>query len=210
MSLLEAAWMQCFQDMGGSQPPPCIFEELRARYDEPHRAYHTLQHLEECLSWFAQTRPLFRHPGEVAFALFYHDAIYDTHAQDNEKRSAELANDVIGEYVRGNANADQVNGLIMATTHDASPADPDAQLLVDIDLSILGASSARFGEYELQIRKEFDWVDRIAFRDGRRKVLAHFLDRAAIYSTPFFQERLEKQARDNLAHSIELLDAQPN
>jgi predicted metal-dependent HD superfamily phosphohydrolase len=210
MGLLETAWAQCFEDIGGSQPPPCTFEELQARYSEPHRAYHTLQHLEECFGWFAQVRPQFRRPGEAAFAIFYHDAIYDTHAHDNEKRSAELANDVISEYVRGDADADGVIALIMATTHDASPLDADAQLLVDIDLSILGASSARFGEYELQIRKEYDWVDRIAFRDGRRKVLVHFLDRPAIYSTPFFRGRLEKQARANLRHSVALLDTRPH
>ncbi len=36
----------------------------------------------------------------------------------------------------------------MATCHTAKPADADQQLLVDIDLAILGAEPARFAEYE--------------------------------------------------------------
>lgn len=98
MGILEAAWVQCFVDLDTSHPPACAFDEMHARYSEPHRAYHTLQHLEECMAWVGQVRNLLHEPGEVAFALFYHDVIYDTHASDNEARSADLALDVLGEY----------------------------------------------------------------------------------------------------------------
>jgi len=91
MTMLDAAWRRCFEDLGGSMPPPCVWEELLARYREPHCAYHTLQHLTECFAWFEQVRPLAHHAGDVAFALFYHDVIYDTHASGNEALSAELA-----------------------------------------------------------------------------------------------------------------------
>ena len=156
MSTLERWWRRCFEDIGGSEPPDCVWEELQARYSEPHRAYHTLQHLEECFGWFEQVRALARQPGDIAFALFYHDAIYDTHASDNEAQSAKLAADVLSEYVRGDADAARVSSLIMATTHDAQLKDADACLLVDIDLSILGAEPARFDEYEQQIRSNMN------------------------------------------------------
>jgi predicted metal-dependent HD superfamily phosphohydrolase len=202
MSQLSTAWLRCFHDLGGSRPPPCTWEELQARYSEPHRAYHTLQHLKECFAWFEQTRSLARHPGDVAFALFYHDAVYDSHAHDNEARSAELAEDVLGEYVRGDAEPQRIVALIMATKHDAVPADNDAQLLVDIDLSILAAAPGRFDEYERQVRKEYDWVAPDAFREGRRRVLQQFVERPAIYSLPLFRERLEATARHNLERSL--------
>lgn len=199
-ALLESAWVRCFDDLDGSRPPPCAFEELCARYSEPHRAYHTLQHLEECFARFGEARTLTRAPGAVAFALFYHDAIYDTHASDNEAQSAALARGVLDEYVGGNSGA--VEALILATRHDARPADGDAQVLVDIDLSILGAPDARFDEYESQVRFEYSWVAPDAFRDGRSRILEQFLSRPMIYSTAFFREMLEDQARRNLARSL--------
>ena len=198
MQPLEREWRECFRDLGGSEPPPCVWDELRARYSELHRAYHTLQHLEECFTWLEKTRSLAAHPGEVAFALFYHDAIYDTHAPDNEQRSAELAAAVLDEYVRGDSETRRVVALVLATKHDAVPEGEDAQLLVDIDLSILGTSRERFDEYEGQIRKEYAWVTPDAFRDGRRKVMEAFLSRPTIYNLPIFKERLEAAAQSNL------------
>lgn len=64
-------------------------------------------------------------------------------------------------------------------------------LLVDIDLSILGAPRARFDEYEAQVRAEYGWVPRFLFRTKRRDVLAGFLARHSIYNTPTLRESLE-------------------
>jgi predicted metal-dependent HD superfamily phosphohydrolase len=205
MSTLERWWRRCFEDIGGSEPPDCVWEELQARYSEPHRAYHTLQHLQECFGWFEQVRALARQPGDIAFALFYHDAIYDTHASDNEAQSAKLAADVLSEYVRGDADAARVSSLIMATKHGAEPSDADACLLVDIDLSILGAEPARFDEYERQIRAEYAWVPAEQFRARRGQILQQLLARPALYGMAFFRDRLEAKARQNLARSVAAL-----
>jgi predicted metal-dependent HD superfamily phosphohydrolase len=205
MSTLERWWKRCFEDIGGSEPPDCVWEELQARYSEPQRAYHTLQHLEECFGWFEQVRALGHQPGDIAFALFYHDAIYDTHASDNEAQSAALAADVLGEYVRGDSDAARVSSLIMATKHDAAPKDADACLLVDIDLSILGAEPARFDEYERQIRAEYAWVPAEQFRTRRGEILRQMQARPTLYGMVFFRDRLETKARQNLARSIEAL-----
>lgn len=205
MSTLERWWRRCFEDIGGSEPPDCVWEELQARYSEPHRAYHTLQHLEECFGWFEQVRALARQPGDIAFALFYHDAIYDTHASDNEAQSAKLAADVLGEYVRGDSDAARVSSLIMATKHDAEPRDADASLLVDIDLSILGAEPARFDEYERQVRFEYEWVPVEQFRARRGQILQQLLARPTLYGMAFFRDRLEAKARQNLARSVAAL-----
>jgi predicted metal-dependent HD superfamily phosphohydrolase len=88
----------------------------------------------------------------------------------------------------------------MATRHDAVPVDADAQLLVDIDLSILGAERERFDEYERQIRAEYAFVPALIFNAKRRQILRSFLDRPRIYSTPAFSV-LEATARANLARA---------
>jgi predicted metal-dependent HD superfamily phosphohydrolase len=206
MADLFQRWTQCFADLDVARPPDCAFEELSQRYSEPHRAYHTLQHLVECFDGFDRARHLMRKPGEVAMALFYHDAIYDTHARDNEDRSAELARDVLGEYCPASHEvAASVTSLILATRHDAIPASADARVLVDIDLSILGAPTDRFDEYERQIRFEYSWVSAPDFRIGRAKVLEAFLARDTIYSTDMFRAHLEQAARNSLKRSLATL-----
>src|SRR5262249_27241910 len=163
-------------------------------YGEPHRAYHTLRHLEECFAWFERVRGLARNPGEVALALFFHDAIYDPRAHDNEAKSAALAASVL-RRCGASAAEPAVRKLILATKHDAVPDEWDACLLVDIDLSILGAGRDRFDEYESQVRREYAWVAEPDFRSGRRAILQAFLARPFVYATAFFRQQLEAAAR---------------
>jgi predicted metal-dependent HD superfamily phosphohydrolase len=203
---LAECWTRCFIDLDVAVPPPCAFDEIVARYSEPHRAYHTTQHLQECFGRFEFARALIQRPGEVAVAPFYHDAIHDTHARDSEEQSATLAANVLEEYCSADQEAvERVRTLILATKHDAVPADNDAKLLVDMDLAILGADRARFDEYEAQVRFEYSWGSPEDFRKGRADVLRHFLARESIYSTEMFRTRLESAARSNLARSLAAL-----
>src|SRR5690606_28814364 len=138
------------------------------------------------------------HPGEVEIALWFHDAIYELRANDNEHRSAEWA---VDEMTKGGALFEQtqrVHALIMATCHAAAPNEPDQQLLVDIDLAILGADAVRFAGYQAQVKAEYSWLPPLIYETKRKEVLKGFLDRVWIYSTHHFRERYEQQARVNL------------
>ena len=79
---------------------------------------------------------------------------------------------------------------------------PDAEILVDIDLSILGQDAETFDNYERAIRQEYAHVDDNAFRKGRSAILQRFLDRPAIYATPRMRSRYEEPARQNLRRSL--------
>ena len=67
-----------------------------------------------------------------------------------------------------------------------------------IDLAILGAPTARFADYERQIRAEYAWVAPEVFAVKRRAVLRGFLARPAICAMPTLHQRLERLAHDNL------------
>ena len=67
---------------------PALLDRLLASHAAPGRHYHTLQHLSECLTLFADVAHLAERPGEAAIALWFHDAIYVPRAPDNEARSA--------------------------------------------------------------------------------------------------------------------------
>jgi predicted metal-dependent HD superfamily phosphohydrolase len=196
----DALWREA-----NAAPATALFLQLSAAWSEPHRHYHTLQHLGECLANFETLRHLPEHPLDVQLALWFHDAIYDVTRHDNEARSAEWARQEILAAGLSAAMADSVEKLIMATCHNAEPAGIDAKVLVDIDLWILGTLPARFEEYEQQVRKEYAHVPDEAFRLGRLAILQQFQARPRLFNTEAFFTRYEPQARSNLQHSITTL-----
>jgi predicted metal-dependent HD superfamily phosphohydrolase len=196
----RAAWNSAWRAIG-ARAPDALFGEIAARYDEPHRAYHTRQHLAECFAAFAPVAAQAARPAEIELGLWFHDAVYDTRSDRNEDDSAAWAERALAA-AGAPAAAARVRQLVLATKHAAEPADPDAKLLVDVDLAILGADPVRFAEYEVQIRREYEWVPVDAYRAARARVLASFLARPAIYLTASFADRLESRARANLAASI--------
>lgn len=201
LAQFQASWLQAWEGLQ-LQPAPGLQQQLLAAYAEPQRHYHTQQHLVECLTHWASARHLAQRPAEVELALWFHDAIYEVKAQDNELRSAQWATQALQCAGASEEICQRVHTLIMATCHTATPADADAQLLVDIDLAILGASPERFAEYDQQVRAEYAWVPGLIYGFKRKQVLQGFLQREAIYSTPFFHALLEQTARRNLRAAV--------
>jgi predicted metal-dependent HD superfamily phosphohydrolase len=176
------------------------------QYRSEARAYHTPRHLEECLEQFDAARGLFRRPDEAEAAIWFHDAIYDPHADDNEEESANLADRLLGRAGVATEFLAEIRRLILATGHRGVriPGD-DSSLVTDIDLVIFGADPARFDQYERDIRREYAFAAEDEFRRRRAQILESFLARPAIYAVPVFAERYEERARANLRRSIAAL-----
>lgn len=188
----------------GTELPVPVLTGLLAAYAEPHRAYHTLRHLAECFDHLDGSPRSPEDPAALELALWFHDAIYDTRRNDNEARSAEWARRALGDLSPD--RLDRIESLVLVTRHAAAPATTDQALLLDVDLSILGASTARFDEYEAQVRVEYEWVPDQAYRSARGRILRGFLDRPALFHTPHFEALFEARARANLARSIARLE----
>jgi predicted metal-dependent HD superfamily phosphohydrolase len=199
-------WQATWHGLGLAARPQ-LYEEVCLRYAESHRAYHTLNHLQECFAHFDQARHLATHPSEVELALWFHDAIYDTRAADSEEQSAAWAAQSLTVAGAAPEQIERVSGLVLATKHATSHGSPDQAVLLDTDLSILGAPRPRFIEYESQVRSEYSWVPEEAFRKARATILARFLERPRIYATEYFAELLGAQARSNLHYSLARLAA---
>ena len=200
-----ARWQALLDRLGAKRAVEPVFAGLRKRYAESHRAYHTYAHVQACLALFDEARHLAAHPDEVEAALWLHDVVYDPRAVDNEEQSARWADHHLGEAGDPGERILAIGELILVTRHDGVPSSVDAQLVVDIDLAILGAEQEAFDLYERQIRLEYDWVARETFCRRRAAVLTQFLERERIYQTAFFRERYEAQARANLARSLSRL-----
>lgn len=181
--------------------PDHLTQALARRYAEPHRHYHALPHVEALLHGLAAQGPLCRQPDLVAAAIWFHDAIYDTRRQDNEQASAELARSELGAIGWPAEAIERVAALVLATQHhQADSGDADAWLFLDLDLSVLGQTPSRYAAYSRAIRAEYSWVAEADYRRGRRRVLASFLTRTALYRTPTLHAAWEARARLNLQH----------
>jgi predicted metal-dependent HD superfamily phosphohydrolase len=196
------SWIETWRELGAAEVDEDLYHRLVACWSEAHRRYHTMQHLGECLAQFEAVRSDAQRPGEIVLGLWFHDAFYDPKRADNEARSAHWARLCVLQAGLGADVADRVHALVMATCHDVMPVDADAQLLVDVDLSILGAAPPRFDESDEQIRAEYAHMPDEEYRAGRRKVLLNFLSRPRLYSTEFFYSKLEARARDNLTRAL--------
>src|SRR5688572_8787422 len=155
----------------GLAPHADTYERLSAAYAEPHRHYHTAAHIGACLTELDSARALARFPFEVEAALWFHDAIYDPKASDNEQRSAEWAVAFLSGAGAAAAVGARVYAHVMATRHDGEAGSPDSALVVDIDLSILGQPPAVYAQFEKNVREEYRWVPAALYRRTRREIL---------------------------------------
>ena len=182
---------------------------LRARYAEPHRAYHGQAHIDAMLQGLSALGDAFERPAAVELAIWYHDAIYDPARHDNEARSADL----LRAEVSGLADPallDAAELMVRLTAGHTLPPDvhpawrTDCALFLDLDLAVLGAPAAEYDAYEAGIAAEFVPVHGInAFRTGRAAFLRALLDRARLFHTDRFHAALDAPARVNLSRALQ-------
>lgn len=180
---------------------------LEAAYAEPHRRYHTRAHIEACLQLLDEVQGLTaRERRLLTWAIWWHDAVYDPAASDNEARSADLAQSDLADDGVAPAERAEVARLIRLTAgHQVAEDDRLGATLVSIDLAILGAPPADYDDYARAVREEYAHVPEPLWRLGRAQVLRRFLEAAAIYPDPGFRARFEAAARENLARELTLL-----
>lgn len=195
-------WIGLWSRLGAQTGGSSIFANLATAYAEPARAYHTADHIQDCLAQLDLSRGFASRADEVEAAIWFHDAVYVPGASDNEEKSARLAQTALVACAAPMETAGRIAALVLATRHLTVPRDSDAQLLCDVDLSILGREPGIFDEFERRIRREYQWVPGPAYRTARSEVLAGFLGRHPIYQTEYFRSRYETQARANLERVI--------
>jgi predicted metal-dependent HD superfamily phosphohydrolase len=203
LELLQRSWVLQLGRLG-VQPADAyrLFDDLAARYQEPHRHYHNLEHIGEVLKVIGKLGDQAGDPHTLYLAAWYHDAIYDPRARDNEDCSADLAITSLTPLSLETEMLDRIGAMIRATAHTGAAAEGDAAIMLDADLAILGAEEKRYARYAQAIRDEYSWVEDDAYRAGRARVLESFLKRERIYRTQRMFETGEQSARENLQREL--------
>ncbi|MEH0842617.1 metal-dependent phosphohydrolase [Micromonospora sp. CPCC 205711] len=182
--------------------------ELLARWREPHRRYHTVDHLTAVLDVVDAYAGLAPRPELVRLAAWCHDAVYDPRAAGdaNERDSAELAGALLTGLGTPAAAVAEVRRLVLLTAgHAVAAGDPDGALLCDADLAVLAAPPPEYDAYAAAVRQEYAHVAEPDFRDGRARVLASLLALPALYRLPPLAREWEPRARANLSRELAAL-----
>ena len=183
--------------------------DLIARYREPHRHYHTVEHLVAMLRLLDLFDKQAHDPTAVRYAAWFHDAVYDVGGdprRSNEERSARLAENVLKALHATGALIAETGRLVRLTaTHRPEPDDANGAVLCDADLAILGAEPAEYRRYRAQIREEYRRYNDEEFRAGRATVLRALLEHPTIFRTGDARELFEEPARRNLEEELEEL-----
>ena len=185
-----------------------LWQDIDMRYNESQRAYHSLQHIQQLFTQFEQIKHHLNKPHIIALALFYHDVIYAPTRSDNELKSAEYAVKSLNSYLSAE-QCQYIYALIMMTANHKlsecsnSQNNFDAAYLLDMDLSILGASWSEYQQYAQAVRQEYTHISKVDYRVGRVEVLKGLLAHPTLYLTDYYG-RLEKQARENIKREITL------
>lgn len=202
LSKLEHVWFELHQHYHFSDPQK-ILDILIAAYSEKQRAYHTVQHIYECLILFESIRSELNDAHAVVLAIYFHDVIYDPQAKDNELKSAELFEQYMAQDLTVNT-VQKIKQWILATQKHIPTDELDLQFLLDIDLAILAATPERFMQYEQQIQQEYAWVDPEVYSIKRKEVLAQFYQSEPLYQTTYFQQNFELRAKQNLKQILDI------
>ncbi|OUS26469.1 hypothetical protein A9Q99_18210 [Gammaproteobacteria bacterium 45_16_T64] len=177
------------------------FDTLCTLYQEPHRYYHTFDHLSQML-WQLDLADITC--VSVRWATFYHDAYYIPGDPENEQRSADLArNHLLLMGVEEKIIHDIEEMIIATKTHTASKDDnEDLCALLDVDMAILGVANKDYAAYCEKVRLEFSVIDEALYRAGRKRFLESVLAQDRIYLTDYFFSEFELQARKNMEREL--------
>ncbi len=190
--------------LGGGSEADRIFQALSERYDEPHRYYHTADHIVYCLSSYDRATGTMGQNDVVEMALWFHDAILEIGSAENEQLSADWFVELAGSYLPREL-VTEVSQAILATRYQEVTREVDAQFVMDVDLSGFGQSWKAFFADTCLLRQEASHLDDARFRAGQELFLERLLSWPGVFHTQYFQDQYETNAQENIHQLLEKL-----
>ncbi|MEJ1114161.1 DUF4031 domain-containing protein [Paenarthrobacter sp. CCNWLY172] len=178
--------------------------ELLERWGEDGRKYHSRTHLLAVLEALdVLTEPAL--PARtVSLAAWFHDAVYEGVAGQDEEESALLAEDRLTAAGLSAADVAEVARLVRLTSsHSPEPGDHAGALLCDADLSVLGGDEQAYARYLAAVREDYAHVSDADFAKGRAAVVRHLLGHDPLFHGERAKALWLDAARRNLAGELE-------
>jgi len=203
MNELKALWKKLrSRECENTKLVDTFWQEIETKHTNKERFYHTLHHLEYMLNLAMRFESFLNDSDTLIFSIFYHDIIYNPQFQDNEEQSAAIARDRLSQLGVSSDKITKCQEQILATKSHKAGSDSDTNYLLDFDLAILGDSLENYKAYSKNIRAEYAMYSDKHYKEGRKKVLHHFLKMDSIFKTTEFQKNREQRARENLEYEL--------
>ncbi|MEI6426391.1 MAG: hypothetical protein WCO66_03495 [Candidatus Absconditabacteria bacterium] len=182
-------------------------EELASIYNASGNIYHNWSHISSCLAELEANKELAEDYKAIKEAVLFHDIIYIPGKRDNEEESALFAENYLKNRGESEEYCHKVRDLVLITKHNEIPVTKDQELIIDIDLSILGQDDQTYQNYTNNVKHEYqkampELTDE-QFYLGRKNFLKKFLQKDKMYFTKTFSDKYESQARQNLQKEFE-------
>lgn len=183
------------------------WQEIETQYTLRIRHYHNLSHIYNMLKHAEVFKAKIQDYDAISFAVWYHDIIYKPTKSNNEIKSAKFASKRLKKLGVDNERIAKISSLIQSTKAHCviNDTNNDNAFLLDFDLSILGSNWETYSNYIQNIRKEYAAFPNFMYNKGRKKVLAHFLERERLYFTKSFFDSFENNARKNMTKEFKTL-----
>jgi predicted metal-dependent HD superfamily phosphohydrolase len=181
-----------------------LYDQVHFEYTDWSRHYHNLSHIFSLLKLREHFAYLVNNPALVDLAIWFHDIVYQSKRKDNERKSAELFEQIMRPYLE-KKDLDFVCALILSTEghQPLLPENNDNLIFLDFDLSILAADKKFYKKYAEAIREEYKSLfSFFVYNSGRKKVLKSFLHRKSLFFSDFFKEHYELRAKENINWEI--------
>jgi predicted metal-dependent HD superfamily phosphohydrolase len=202
---LVEAWATLLSRHTDNPAAAGVGRDLVASWAEPHRRYHSVEHLRGILAHVEELAAFADEPDAVRLAAWYHDAVY-AGRPDDEERSARRAEQDLSRLGLQPQLVDEVARLVrMTVTHDPAAGDRNGEVLSDADLASLALPRERYERNTAAIRAEYEHVPDEVFRRGRMQVLVALLGGPGVYRTEYARREWEAPAQRNLRAELAML-----
>jgi predicted metal-dependent HD superfamily phosphohydrolase len=154
----------------------CDINVLLSMWNESHRSYHTLNHLNDLIDQINENKSKYseKEYEKLIIASLFHDCVYDPMKNDNEEKSAQFFENCCQD--KTNSDIQEIKQIILDTkTHNASTQLSES--FNHYDMNIVERDFDQLLEWENGISFEYSGYGKDAYKEGRLKFLESLLNK---------------------------------
>ena len=154
----------------------CDINTVLSMWNESHRSYHNLNHLNDLISQINENKSNFseKEYEKLMLTAVFHDVVYDPASQTNEEDSAKFLMKCVVD--KNNKDILDVRKMILDTkTHESTTNLSES--FNNYDMNIVERDFDQLLDWEKGISEEFSVYPKAQYKEGRLKFLESLLDK---------------------------------
>ena len=154
----------------------CDINTVLAMWNEAHRSYHNLNHLNDLISQINENKSKFseKEYEKLMLAAIFHDIVYDPSSSTNEEDSVNFLMECAVD--KNNKDILDVKKMILDTKKHESTTNL-SESFNSYDMNIVERDFDQLLEWEKGISEEFSVYSKEQYKEGRLKFLESLLDK---------------------------------